>query len=175
MLLTGPPGAGKTTLVLAIVDVLRERAEPLAGFTTSEIRRGGRRTGFTITGMGGLERTLAVRDGPGPRVGSYGVDVAAFEEVALLELENGLELGYALVVDEIGKMELLSERFVDLVPLLFEAPSILATVHAHEHPQTDALKARQDVTIVEVQRPKDEALVERLADLVLDTRAAADL
>ena len=94
----------------SVVQRLRDHGEVLAGFTTSDIRRGGRRTGFVITGMGGLERLLAVRGGPGPKVGSYGVDVRAFEEVALLELENGLELGATLVIDEIGKMELLSDR-----------------------------------------------------------------
>src|SRR5438132_1541000 len=116
VLITGSPGAGKTTLTGRVVDTLRDRGEPLAGFMTFEIRRGGRRTGFTIRGVGGLERTLAVRGGDPPRVGAYGVDLRAFEEVALLELENGLELGSTLVVDEIGKMELLSDAFRDLVP-----------------------------------------------------------
>src|SRR5207245_6910081 len=68
VLLTGPPGSGKTTLVVRVASILRERGEQLAGFTTSEIRRGGRRTGFVVTGMGGLERTLARRAAAGPQV-----------------------------------------------------------------------------------------------------------
>ena len=144
----------------------------LAGFTTSDIRRGGRRTGFTITGIGGLERTLAVRDGPGPRVGSYGVDVAAFEEVALLELQNGLELGYTLVIDEIGKMELLSEAFRSLLPDVFEAPRLIATIHAHKHPLTDELKDRPDVRVVRVERGRRDEQAGELADLLLDAAPA---
>ena len=171
VLLTGSPGSGKTTVAGRVVETLRARGEPLAGFLTAEIRRGGRRTGFTIRGVGGLERTLAVRGGPGPRVGAYGVDLKAFEEVALLEVENGLELGSTLVVDEIGKMELLSPAFRDLVPRIFDAPCVLATVGDHHDPLLDELRRRDDVVTLPVfGRDLD---TDALADIVTDVRAAA--
>jgi nucleoside-triphosphatase len=169
VLLTGSPGAGKTTLTAHVVEALRERGEMLAGFMTFEIRRGGRRTGFTIRGIGGLERTLAVRGGRPPRIGAYGVDLRAFEEVALLELENGLELGSTLVVDEIGKMELLSPAFRDLVPRIFAAQRVLATAGDHHDPVLDELRLREDVQLVSVH----DADPERIADLVTDVRANA--
>lgn len=168
VLLSGSPGVGKTTLALQVVDILREKGEALAGFTTSEIRRGGRRTGFTITGIGGLERTLAVRGGSGPRVGGYAVDVAAFEEVALLELQNGLELGSTLVVDEIGKMELLSSEFRALLPELFLAPRLVATVQAHHHPVTDELTTRSDVHLLELEWGRRHHQARLIAEMVLD-------
>jgi nucleoside-triphosphatase THEP1 len=172
VLLTGPPGVGKTTLTLNVVDILRSRGEALAGFTTSEIRRGGRRSGFTIVGLGGLERTLALRGAPGPRVGSYGVDVDAFEEVALLELQNGLELGSTLVIDEIGKMELLSEAFRELLPDVFRAPRVVATVHAHREALTDELKQRPDVHLLKVQRGDRDEQARFVAGLVLEATPA---
>lgn len=167
VLVTGPPRSGKTTLTKAVVSLLRERGELLAGFTTGDIKRGGRRTGFTISGIGGLERRLAVRGGTGPRVGSYSVDVAAFEEVALLEIENGLEIGATLVVDEIGKMELLSERFSALVPRIMGAERVLATAPAHSDPFSDALKARTDIYLVELPSSDRAELAVRVADLVV--------
>ncbi len=175
VLLTGPPGVGKTTLALHVVDILRKRGEHLAGFTTSEIRRSGRRSGFTITGLGGLERTLAVRGGPGPQVGPYGVDVGAFEEVALLELENGLELGSTLVIDEIGRMELLSEPFGALLGEIFASPRVVATIHAHRHPLTDDLKQRRGVHLIEVEHGRRDDQASFVADLVLKAPAPADV
>ena len=164
IVVTGPPGSGKTTLVQRVVHVLAERGEPLAGFTTAEIRRGGRRTGFIVTGIRGLERRLAVRGGTGPRVGSYGVDVAAFEEVALLEIEDGLELGTTLVIDEIGKMELLSTRFREVVGAAFDAPRLLATMQSRPDPFTDELKRRQDVRVIEL---PSKAAPDQIAQWVL--------
>ena len=63
------------------------------------------------------------------RVGKYGVDVAGFEEsvVPILDVERAdSEL---FVIDEIGKMECFSERFVVAVRRLFASEKpVLATV-----------------------------------------------
>ncbi len=50
ILLTGPPGVGKTTAVKAVVTLLGGRA---GGFYTRELRHRGSRTGFEIVTLDG--------------------------------------------------------------------------------------------------------------------------
>jgi nucleoside-triphosphatase len=157
ILLEGRPGGGKTTVARRLADLLRDRGADLRGFTTEEIRRGRRRIGFSVETMDGKHAVLAHVDLAGPpRVGRYGVDVAAFEKVALPGLD--CVSGPIVIVDEIGKMELASARFRDAVSRLLDGRCpVVATVHAFAHPFTDALKARDDVEIVRVtERNRDE-------------------
>jgi len=104
---------GKTTLVQKIIENMR--SVNMAGFYTAEIRSKGSRLGFELRGLNGKRRTLAHVDiSRQHRVGKYRVDTSGFEEfLETLELQNpDVEL---IVIDEIGKMELFSNRFRSLV------------------------------------------------------------
>jgi nucleoside-triphosphatase len=110
ILVTGPPGIGKTTLVLRVLDLLRGKR--LIGFYTEEVRGSTGRTGFRIVTLDGRTAQLATAGGVGgPRVGRYTVHLAALEAVCedALEPRPGIEV---VVIDEIGKMECLSPAFV---------------------------------------------------------------
>ncbi|MGA9120758.1 MAG: nucleoside-triphosphatase [Bacteroidota bacterium] len=73
ILLTGPPGCGKTTVVRKVADNLRNGA---SGFYTEEIRDAKKqRTGFRVVTLDGMRGELADKFSVhGPRVGSYRVD-----------------------------------------------------------------------------------------------------
>jgi nucleoside-triphosphatase len=149
-LLEGRPGSGKTTLARRIVAGLRERDIPVTGFTTEEIRERGRRVGFAVETVTGEKATLAHVDLPGPpRVGKYGVDLDALERLAIPALQDAP--GALVVIDELGKMELASSAFRDVIERVFASPAgVVATVHVFRHPLTDALKVRPDVERLQV-------------------------
>ena len=97
------------------------------------------------------------------RVGRFGVDVPAFESVALPALTHALNADHILIIDEIARMELASAEFVRMLNKVMErAAPLIATVHVYAHPVTDAILSRSDVEIVQVREDNRDDLPGRL-------------
>ena len=128
ILLTSLPGSGKTTAIMKIIDNLD--CEKVAGFYTQEIRQNNTRKGFCWKRLDGAAGILAHVDIKSRfKVGKYGVDIAGFEEAVVPILDVGQADAELFVLDEIGKMECFSEKFVAAVRRLFASEkSVLATV-----------------------------------------------
>jgi nucleoside-triphosphatase THEP1 len=166
VLLTGPPGCGKTSLVERVVERVRGRAR-LAGFFTSEVREGGGRVGFDVVTVDGRRAVLSRKGrSGGPRVGSYTVDLASFEAVGVASLHD--KEADAFVIDEIGLMELYSEAFREVVMTLLEGSRpLLATIRSKSEPFCDTIKSRRDVELIVVSSENRDALVEELSKRML--------
>ena len=126
LLLTGRPGVGKTTVIRRVAGGSQETR--LSGFYTEEIREHGERKGFRLIGFDGEDRVIAHVDFPkAPRVGKYGVDLTAIDDaISLLAYDPAVRL---YLVDEIGKMECLSARFVTAMRKLLAGDTpVVATV-----------------------------------------------
>ena len=150
ILITGRPGSGKTTLIRQVVESLDA---PAGGFYTRETREpGGRRTGFEIVTLAGEVAALAGVGITGPhRVGRYGVDLDALERVGVPAIERAVEAGQLVVIDEIGKMELLSTAFQRAVIEVFRRYRLLfGAIMQSPHPFADELKAQPDVFVFEL-------------------------
>ena len=112
--LTGKPGIGKTTLIKAIIDQYGSLCD---GFYSEEIKVGRSRVGFSLKIINSKNCVpLAMSDGSvkiGPKVGKYTVNVK--------EMENILPEAFPptpakiRIIDEIGKMELLSQKVTRLI------------------------------------------------------------
>ena len=161
LLLTGPPGIGKTTVIIRLAERLNDRA--LAGFYTEEVRAYGQRRGFRVTTFSGRTGTLAdVRLKTRHRVGRYGVDLTGFEALVLPELERQADL---MLIDEIGKMECFSPRFIDSVRRLLDALTlVVGTVALKGSGFIAEVKARPDVEIRSVSAGNRDALPQVIAD-----------
>lgn len=126
---TGHPGVGKTTLVLQVVERVPLKC---GGMVTKEIRKVGRRVGFSVHDiLTGKEGVLAhVHLERGPKLGRYRVNLKDLDEVGAAAIERALKECELVVVDEVGPMELFSPRFIRAVERALEADKhLLVTVH----------------------------------------------
>ncbi len=156
MAVTGRPGIGKTTLCLRVYETLKDKID-IKGFITKEERVKGVRTGFKLVDLStGREAKLA-RVGKGKTmVGKYEVLLEEFEKF-LEELDLSGEL---VIIDEVGPMELKSQKFVSLVWEILNKEDLLFTVHYKAtHPLVDKIRGEFRLYILDEsnrERVKDE-------------------
>jgi len=157
LLLSGRPGVGKTTVIRRVAASLT--GWRLAGFYTEEIREGRARQGFRAITLDGSERIMAHFDVRGPhRVGKYGVEVPAIDELA----DSALGLNPAIdcyIVDEIGRMECLSQRFIAAIQELLNSRTlVVATIAQRGGGLIAEAKQRKDIELWEVTRANRDEL-----------------
>ena len=157
ILITGMPGTGKTTLFRRLVDEW-QHLNPV-GFYTAELRKGNSRQGFKLFSLDGRGGILAHVDlNTGYRVAKYGVDVKGFE-IFLEKLPLSTSQHSLVMIDEIGKMECLSERFVDMIKTIIESDKrLVATIAQKGSGLIAEIKRRPDGRLFELTRQNQDEL-----------------
>jgi nucleoside-triphosphatase len=147
LFIAGSRGVGKTTLLKEITASRRER---VGGFITEHMMSGRIGKGFKIHTFDGQERMLAAKGLKSAfQLGKYGVDLNALENVGVPALKLGLMSKELIVIDEIGSMEMMSERFrLTLLECLMSSKPILATIRAASQPFSDQAKNLPDTQTI---------------------------
>ena len=164
ILLTGRPGIGKTTLILKVVKTLNVDAR---GFYTQEIRKGNARVGFEIVEIGSdhARRGVFAHTDFNKRykVGRYGVNISILEDIGVKTIDKGIEEKKPIIIDEIGRMELYSKKFREMVILALNSSlPVLAAITMSPLPFVQDIKQRKDVTILEITRDNKDKLLEEI-------------
>ena len=122
--------------------------------------------GFRLCGLDGRSGTLAHVDlHTGYRVGRYGVDVNGFE-VFLKKLPFSTLQAGLVMIDEIGKMECLSDRFAEIIRAVFDTDSrLVATIALKGGGFIAKLKKRPDVRLFELTHQNQDSLFKRLVQM----------
>lgn len=159
--ITGKPGCGKTTLIKEIAKGLKSK---ISGFYTEEIRENGKRVGFKIRTLDEKEGVLArVNFESEFQVGKYKVNLKDLEEIGITSIEKAIEEGKIILIDEIGKMELFSEKFKEIVlKALNSKNKILGTIMLKRNPFCDKIKQRKDTRVFYLKRENFKKILEEV-------------
>lgn len=161
LLLTGKPGTGKTALIKEAIAEARIKA---GGFYTEEIRTSGIRQGFKIVTLDGQDAILAHTHISSPyQVSKYKVDVDSLNKVAVPTIYQALKESDLIIIDEIGKMELLSPQFREAVwQAVNSSKRVLGTVMLGPHPFADKVKNHPGVKTLLVTRVNRNQVLEEI-------------
>ena len=167
-LLTGAPGTGKTTLIREAIARIKASA---GGFYTQEIRVGGERQGFKLATLQGQDAVLSHITFSSPhRVSKYGVDINSLDRIGVIALTQAIKENDIIVIDEIGKMELFSARFREVVLRAIESgKKVLGTIMLQPHPFTNQIKQHPQVKIIQVSRANHDRVLNELLDWLKPT------
>ena len=144
ILLTGKPKSGKTTLLEKLLKDIKDKH----GMIAIEVLEDGTRIGFDLQDDSGhtaiLARTYRKTD---VSVGRYYVDAQSLN--AFIEPLSTIAPRQLLYIDEIGHMQLYSEKFQKLVRTYLNAPNdYLGTICSiYAHPFIDEVKNRSDILL----------------------------
>ena len=154
--ITGMPSVGKTDTLIKIIEALEEHGYVVEGMITEPIIEKKKRVGFYVTDWQTKDREVfahinfEMKD----KVGKYGVDVKALEMIGVPAIEKAItnEEVNIIVIDEIGKMEMISEKFCEMVIEALDSDKpIMVTLHKKSRtPLLQDVRRRDDIRILEV-------------------------
>lgn len=166
VLLTGRPGIGKTTLIKRLIET---SSLSKGGFYTEEVREKGQRVGFSLITLDGKRSLLAHLKTKSPyRVGRYGVDIDTFEAIGVESIRKAISTNDIIIIDEIGRMELFSRKFREVVLQALKTGRVVATIKKGRGDFIDKIKSRKDVRVLEVNLENRETLSSKLTKIVID-------
>lgn len=174
ILITGNPGVGKTTLIKSLIAKFSISA---GGFYTSEIRdENGKRWGFKIISLDGKEEIMAsVEIISNHKVSKYGVNAEAIDSVGIKAIRDAMINKDLIVIDEIGRMEMASKKFRDIVMETLDSKKlVLGTIAIKQTNIIKKVSERQDTKIIRLTRDnfhEVERHIERLLSKSLENRS----
>jgi nucleoside-triphosphatase len=170
---TGPPGIGKTSVLLRSVNGLKNRGYEIGGMISRDVREGGVRVGFEIMDFStGQRGWLAHINQPtGPKISKYRVNLTDLEAIGVSSILDAIGNVDIIIVDEIGPMELFSSAFRDAVIQAAESDKpVLGTIHfGLRNSLVNSLKKREDAEIFEVTYENRETLHNFIIDKVVQS------
>lgn len=152
--ITGLPGSGKTYALMRVIEMLKEEVPNIGGMVDEPVIEGRHKVGYTVKNLLTGESIIFGETGLESKVmvGKIGIDLSKLEQVGVAAIRQAIEECDLIVIDEIGKMEVESQLFIDAVKdaLDAEKPMIITLHKKSRNPLLQDIRRRDDVRILEV-------------------------
>ncbi|MFA5771726.1 MAG: NTPase [Thermoplasmata archaeon] len=152
--ITGLPGAGKTYALVKVIEMLEGEGVNVGGMITEPILDKKNVVGFKIINwITKKEDVLShIKFESKQMVGIYGINVEALETIGVNAINEAVMNSDVIIIDEVGKMEVGSEKFIESVKKAIDVdkPLILTLHKKSRNPLLQDIRRRADMRILEV-------------------------
>ncbi len=152
--ITGLPNAGKTQALIKVIEMLEEGDQKVGGMITEPIIKDNKRLGFYVMDWISKEKDILAHVDIESKivVGKYKVNIEVLERVGVMAIEDAMENSDIIIIDEVGRMEVESEKFIEAVKKALDEdkPMILTLHKKSRNPLLQDIRRRDDVRILEV-------------------------
>ncbi|MFX0011841.1 MAG: NTPase [Candidatus Hermodarchaeota archaeon] len=173
IVITGSPGCGKSTLIRRLIEFTsKEQRFTIRGFITPEVREHNRRIGFDIEDITTGSKIPFARVGnfnSEKKVGKYTVYIDELD-LYISKLERFVEdPSTVFIIDEIGKMELFSNKFETFIKKLFtNNHNIVATMgQTLHHPIKDYIRKVTNIRFFLLTRENQHQIFEKVKMIIV--------
>lgn len=176
ILITGPPGVGKTTVLIKIKDLIKMQDQSIGGFYCPEIRSGKRRIGFSIIDLAtGREGVLASLEGDGPSLGQYVINIEDLDNIGVNAIKHALEHADYIFIDEIAPMELFSSNFKIVVDQTLNSDKpLIAVIHQKSKDKfIKTIKNRKDIKLIEINPSNRDHIPQLVMDILRQSKSSS--
>ena len=134
--------------------MLKEEELSIGGMIDEPVGDGRHKTGFTVRDLATGETAVFASTEIESKVmvGKIGVDLSKLEEIGVKAIRDACQKCDIIVIDEVGKMEVESQLFIDAVKEALDAdkPMIITLHKKSRNPLLQDIRRRDDVRILEV-------------------------
>jgi len=159
------PAEPAPTPASAELSLLSWRGWPgVGGFVVKRVYRAGRRVALDLVDLGtGQRATLVSFPAPDqPRVAPE-----AFAGVGVPAIRRALDSSRVVVMDELGRFELGSPAFLDVVREALASPiPVVGVLKAESNPFLDSIRARPDTAVIDLDQSAEARFAAALAELL---------
>ena len=168
--ISGPFGIDKTDTLERIIEMLKEKEISVGGMITDPIMENNRRVGYQVMDWQSKEKAVFAHIALdlSEEVNGYGVDLDTLDEVGVKAIRKAAENNDVILVDEIGKMQVKSEKFNKTVKAAMEVdkPMILTFQKKSRNPLLQDIRRRDDVRMLELTDVNKDLLPYKVVDLI---------